>query len=62
METQKIINLLDDSSSEESKFATKMWYAIGSQTKRVNTSKAMKLNLKQKILNQTFVIILMHLF
>ena len=28
METQKIINLLNDSSNEESKFATKKWYFI----------------------------------
>ena len=32
METQKTINLLNDSSNEESKFATKKWYAIDSQT------------------------------
>ena len=32
METQKIINLLNDSSSEEFKFATKKWYVIDSQT------------------------------
>ena len=32
METQNIINLSDDSSSEESKFATKKWYVINSQT------------------------------
>ena len=32
METQKIINLLNDSSNEESRFATKKWYAIDSQT------------------------------
>ena len=32
METEKIINLLNDSSSEESKFATKKWYVIESQT------------------------------
>ena len=31
METQKIANLLNDSSNEESKFATKMWYVIDSQ-------------------------------
>ena len=31
METQKIINLLNDSSIEESKFATKKWYVIDSQ-------------------------------
>ena len=32
METQNIINLLNDSSNEESKFATKKWYLIDSQT------------------------------
>ena len=32
METQKIINLLNDSSNEESKFATKKCYNIDSQT------------------------------
>ena len=32
METQKIMNLLNDSSNEESKFATKKWYVIDSQT------------------------------
>ena len=31
MEMQKFTNLLHDSSNEESKFATKMWYAIDSQ-------------------------------
>ena len=30
METQKIINLLNDSSNEESIFATKKWHVIGS--------------------------------
>ena len=32
METQKIINLLNDSSNEESKFAAKKWYVTDSQT------------------------------
>ena len=32
METQKIINLLNDSSNEESQFATQKWYFIYSQT------------------------------
>ena len=32
METQKIINLLNDSSNEESKFATKKLYVMDSQT------------------------------
>ena len=54
METQKIINLLNDSSNEESKFATKRWYIIDSP------SKAILFSLNQKLLNQVFVI-LMHL-
>ena len=32
MEIQTIINLLNHSSNEESKFATKKWYVIDSQT------------------------------
>ena len=32
METQKIKNMLNDSSNKESKFATKKWYVIDSQT------------------------------
>ena len=31
METQKNINLLNDSRNEESKFATKKWHVIDSQ-------------------------------
>ena len=33
METQKIINLLNNSENEYSKFATKKWYVIDSETK-----------------------------
>ena len=36
IETQKIINLLNDSSNDESKFATKECYVIDSQTTKVN--------------------------
>ena len=32
METQKIVNLLNSSENEYSKFATKKWYAIDSET------------------------------
>ena len=32
METQKIINLLNDLNNEDSKFATKKWYVIDGQT------------------------------
>ena len=34
MEAQKIIKLLNDSSNEESKFATKKWYIIDSRTRK----------------------------
>ena len=33
METQKIVNLLNNSENEYSKFATKQWYVIGSESK-----------------------------
>ena len=33
METQKIINLLNSSGNENSKFATKKWYIIDNQSK-----------------------------
>ena len=60
METQKIINLLNDSSNEESKFAIKM--VCYRQSQKVNITKTSLLNLKQKPLNQVFMIILMRLF
>ena len=34
METQKIVNLLNSSENENSKFATKKWYVIGNEWKR----------------------------
>ena len=33
METQKILNLLNSSENEYSKFATKKWYIIDSETR-----------------------------
>ena len=33
METQKIVNLLNASDNENSKFATKKWYAIDNESK-----------------------------
>ena len=34
METQKIMNLLNDSINEKTKFTTKKWYVIDSQTRK----------------------------
>ena len=39
METQKIVNLLNDSNNENSKFATKKWYVIDSESKGVYSHK-----------------------
>ena len=33
METQKIINLLNDSNNDNSKFATKKWYIVDKESK-----------------------------
>ena len=33
MGTQKIVNLLNDTENENSKFATKKWYVIDSESK-----------------------------
>ena len=62
MKTQKIINLLNDSSNEESKLLQKNGMSQTVKQQKVNTNKVILLNLKQKLLNQVFVIILMHLF
>ena len=62
METQKIIHLLNDSSNEESKFATTKWYVIDNQTAKDKYNQKNLLNLRQKILSQIFGFILMHLF
>ena len=60
MKTQNI-NLLNDSSNEESEFATKKWYVIDSETAKGEYNQK-KLNLRQKVLSQVFVIIMIHLF
>ena len=62
MGTKKIINLLNNSSNEKYKFAAKKWYVIDSQTAKDKYNKTILLNLRQKVLNQVFAIILMHLF
>ena len=37
MEIQKIVNLLNNSENEYSKFATKKWYVIESESKGVSS-------------------------
>ena len=65
METQKIINLLNDIDNESSRFATRKWYAINDK-KIESMAKEMKmiqaLNLRQKSLNHFRVITQMHIY
>ena len=65
METQKIINLLNDNDNESSKFAKKTGMLLMTKITQ-NMVKEMKmipaLNLKQKLLNQVFVTIQMYIF
>ena len=65
METQNIVNLLNDSGNEYSELATRKWYIINDQImgSMAEEMKMMQpLNLKQKSLNQIFVITQMHIF
>ena len=64
METQKIVNLLNDSEKEFSKFATRKWYIINDQNigqyGRGNENDS---TIKpKKSLNQIFVITEMHIY
>ena len=55
METQNIVNLLNDSGNEYSELATRKWYIINDQImgSMAEEMKMMQpLNLKQKSLNQ----------
>ena len=64
METQKSVNLLNDTDNESSKLATRKWHVINDKIIE-NMVKEVKmiqlLNFKQKLLNQDFVIIQMHI-
>ena len=62
MEAQKIINLSNDANNEESKFAAKNGLSLTVKQQKINKIKTILLNLRKKVLNQLFVIILMHLF
>ena len=59
METQKNMNLLNDSSNKKSKFATKKWHVIDSQTTKGKYKQGDTIKFETN-LNEVFVIILMH--
>ena len=56
---QKIVNLLNSSENEYSKFATKGWYIIDSESKGSRSHRKPIVSYK---VNKVFVIILMHIF
>ena len=61
METQKIVNLLNNSENEYSKFATKKWYVIDSESKG-SYSQHNPINILTKSIESSLVVILMHIF
>ena len=62
METQKIVNLLNDSNNENSKFATKKWYTIDSETNgnylTDNEIKFLTSSLESRLCDYSYVYIL----
>ena len=66
METKKIVNLLNDSDNESLKFSKKKKIILSTIKIMDNMVEIIKmiqlLNLKQKSLNQIFVITQMHIF
>ena len=56
MEVQKIIHLLNDSNNEEFKFATKNVMSQTVKQHKINTTKTILSNLRQKLLNQVLII------
>ena len=63
METQKIVNLMNDTDNGSSKFAKRKWCVINDQNKtkygkgNENDTTIKNKHLKQKLLKQIFVII-----
>ena len=63
METQKFVNLLNDTDNESSKFATRKWYVINDQSNgEYGEGNENVSTMKQKLLNHSFVITQMLLF
>ena len=65
METQKIVNLPNDSENKSSKFATRKWYIINDQNNgqrgRRNENDS-TIKFEKKSLNQIFVTTQMNIF
>ena len=60
METQRFVNLLNGSDSENPKFTTKKWYVIDSESKGVYSREDQIKFLTSSL--EVLVIILMHIF
>ena len=62
METQKIVNLLADSTNEESKFVIKKWFVIDNQTANDKYNPNDSVNFDTETINQVFMTIMMPSF
>ena len=61
METQKVVNLLNDSENENSKFVAKKWCVIDSETSGTYSENE-QIKFLARSIESSFVIILMHIF
>ena len=61
METQKIVNLLNGSENKNSKYATKKWYVIDSESKR-NYSHQDPITFLTNLIESGLSDFLMHIF
>ena len=65
MGTQKIVNLLNDTDNESSKFATRKWYVVNDQNNREygeGKENGSSIKFETKVINQVFMIIQRHIF
>ena len=53
MKTEKIINLLNDASNKEFKFATKKWYIIDSQTTKGKYKQGNAIKFERETINSS---------
>ena len=65
MEIEKIVNLLNVSDNESSKFATRTWYIINDQNNGqcgTGDENGTTIKFETKVIKQTFVTIQTHIF
>ena len=61
MEYQKIINLLGDTTNQQSKFKTKNWVEVNDESQGAH-NKDNQIRFKTSILREVYVIIVIHIY